>query len=221
MEIHPPHGGIHSVRDFLVQLSMIVLGILIALSLEGVLQWAHHRSLAREARANLAVEISENHRRTVEWLPRLNTSEQQLQHFLEVIHTLQANRKTPPGDLQLSWAMGVVDETNWNSAINTDAISYMDLSEVQRYTRLYALQHAFTSAQDKAFETVAQVQSAGTLLDKDAKAPTDHELEQAEDSVRLALANTRVIEQLGRALAAEYEKHGGGRQPDRAVTASR
>jgi hypothetical protein len=38
MEIHAPEGPVRSVKDFLVHLSMITLGIVIALSLEGALE---------------------------------------------------------------------------------------------------------------------------------------------------------------------------------------
>jgi hypothetical protein len=45
MEIHPSQGPIHSFKDFLFHLLTVVIGILIALSLEGLLSlWA---SLAR------------------------------------------------------------------------------------------------------------------------------------------------------------------------------
>lgn len=35
----------------------VVLGILIALGMEGIVEWAHHRILEREARANIATEL--------------------------------------------------------------------------------------------------------------------------------------------------------------------
>jgi hypothetical protein len=38
VEIHPPHGSIHSFKDFVVQLATITAGVLIALSFEGVLE---------------------------------------------------------------------------------------------------------------------------------------------------------------------------------------
>ena len=47
MEIHSPHP-IHSVKDFLLQLLTITIGILIALTLEGTLERAHHRRLIHE-----------------------------------------------------------------------------------------------------------------------------------------------------------------------------
>ena len=51
MEIHPPEKPIHTVRDFLLQLMTITAGILIALSLEGAIEWSQHRTLVSEVKA--------------------------------------------------------------------------------------------------------------------------------------------------------------------------
>jgi hypothetical protein len=220
MEIHPAHGSIHSFRDFFVHLSMIVIGILIALSLEGVVEWVHHRHVAHEARVALAAEIGDNQRRTVESLPKLNASELQLQHIISLIHALQSNRKAETKDLGLDWTVIGIAETNWNSAVSTGAISYMGMPEVQRYTKIYALQHAFSAAQDRGFESAARVQGLGTLLDRDPTKLSDRELERAEESVGLALANTQIIEQLGRALTAEYVKMAEGQRSGLVMAAS-
>jgi len=40
MDVHPPHGAIHGWRDFFVHLIVITLGLLIALGLEGIVEWA-------------------------------------------------------------------------------------------------------------------------------------------------------------------------------------
>ncbi len=53
MDIHGPQGPIQSVKHFFLHLLTITIGILIALSLEGIVEWAHHRSLVSEARMNL------------------------------------------------------------------------------------------------------------------------------------------------------------------------
>lgn len=62
MEIHPPHGAVRSLKQFLEELVTITAGILIALALEGLVNWRHHRTLAREARANVLSEVRENQR---------------------------------------------------------------------------------------------------------------------------------------------------------------
>jgi len=59
VDIHPPHA-IRSWKDFGLQLATITVGILIALSLEGVRESLHNGALAREARENIRREIVDN-----------------------------------------------------------------------------------------------------------------------------------------------------------------
>ena len=57
MDIHSPAGRIASWKDTVKHLAIITAGVLIALSVEGVVSWADHRMLVREAEGNLAAEL--------------------------------------------------------------------------------------------------------------------------------------------------------------------
>jgi hypothetical protein len=46
MEIHAPHKPVLTVREAIVHLAIVTVGILIALSLDGVREWREHRALA-------------------------------------------------------------------------------------------------------------------------------------------------------------------------------
>lgn len=48
MEVHPPDHAIHSRRDFVIHMSTIVLGLLIAIGLEQTVEYVHHRHEVRE-----------------------------------------------------------------------------------------------------------------------------------------------------------------------------
>ena len=61
MEIHPPSEPIHNWRDLLTHLGVITIGLFIALSLESLVEYMHHRHIVREARENIRLEIEENH----------------------------------------------------------------------------------------------------------------------------------------------------------------
>src|SRR5579875_232880 len=60
MEIHHPDAPIHSIKEFLVHLSLVTIGILIALALEGAVAALHHRHLVAEAEENMQTEIADN-----------------------------------------------------------------------------------------------------------------------------------------------------------------
>src|SRR4051794_19559960 len=60
LDVHPVHEKIHGWRDFLLHLLTITIGLFIALSLEGLVQWHHHRELVHEAEMSLHTEIRAN-----------------------------------------------------------------------------------------------------------------------------------------------------------------
>src|SRR6185437_9145012 len=41
IDVHAPHGGIHTWRDFWIHLGTIALGLLIAIGLEQSVEWVH------------------------------------------------------------------------------------------------------------------------------------------------------------------------------------
>ena len=46
IDIHPPHHGGITRRDFFIHLFTVILGILIAISLEQTVEYLHHRQRA-------------------------------------------------------------------------------------------------------------------------------------------------------------------------------
>ena len=48
MDVHAPHGGIHSWRDFLVHMATICIGLLMAIALEQSVEAFHHSQQRRE-----------------------------------------------------------------------------------------------------------------------------------------------------------------------------
>ncbi len=95
MDIHPPHRDVSSLSQFLRELVTITAGILIALALEGLVNWRHHRTLAREARANIVNELRENQRDLTKERQDLQKMEQDGQVLISLVHQLETNRKTP------------------------------------------------------------------------------------------------------------------------------
>lgn len=205
MEIHPPHA-IRSVKDFLLQLLTITVGILIALSLDGLLEWQHHKHLIHEAEANLTAEIRENQQENAKTMQALHANLEQLKDMLSLVHKLQENRTTPLKNINFSWTLEDLHATSWNTASATGAIAYMDYAEVKRYTRIYDLQQHFITIQNRAFDSIVEVYGLSTLLQRNMRRVSDVELSQAERILGLALANAGAVESMENALDEEYMK---------------
>lgn len=203
MEVHPPHG-IHSVRDFLVELLTITVGILIALSLEGLIEWHHHRGLAHEAEQNLQLELRHNQEELNKGLQVLPTDEANLKQAVELVHKLEQNRATPMNNVTVNWTLEELHSTSWSTANSTGALAYMDYSEVARYSRVYDLQQEFLSVQNRTMEALMRVYGLVTLLEKDPKKISNSELEEAERTIGVALANAQAVENIANVLKHEY-----------------
>ena len=206
MDVHPVHGSIHSLRDFFLHLLTITIGILIALGLEGVVQWMHYRHLVHMAETNLLIEIDRNRMELGKTVADLNTTKQQLDSFLGVVHKLESDRGTPFSELKLDWTMASLHATSWNTASIAGAMAHMDFDEVERYTVVYDLQQQFVAEQDRAMGSANAVFGLGTLLGKDAKKISQSELEDAERAIGRALAETRILREMAAALDREYSK---------------
>jgi hypothetical protein len=90
MEIHPPTKPIRSVKEFLLHLLTITIGVSIALSLDGIVEARHHRRLLHEARASLQMEIRANRDGLESAMKDVAITQEQLKKILSV-------PKTPSG----------------------------------------------------------------------------------------------------------------------------
>jgi hypothetical protein len=203
MEIHPSHG-IHSVRDFLIELVTITIGILIALSLEGLIEWHHHRKLAHEAEQNLQLELLHNQEELNKGMQAMSADQANLQQAVDLVHKLQQDRTISVNNLTVNWTLEELHATSWNTANSTGALAYMGYSEVARYSRVYDLQEEFRSVQNRMMDALMGVYGLTTLLEKGPKRISNAELEQAERTLGVARANARAVENIGDALKQEY-----------------
>jgi hypothetical protein len=140
MDVHAPHQPVHNWRDFAIHLTIVTIGLFIALSLEALVEYVHHRHLVTEARENIRTEIDANRKAAEDDLNLLQTAIDNTQANIETIHRLQANPKDFHGKLLGSMDFNSPDDAAFLTARDTGALSYMPYAEVQRYSDLYFLE---------------------------------------------------------------------------------
>lgn len=59
-EAHGPEKPIHSLREFLFHMFTVMLGLLLALGLEAIVEWRHHQHLQHQAAENIRRELASN-----------------------------------------------------------------------------------------------------------------------------------------------------------------
>src|SRR6185437_1846051 len=60
IDVHAPHGGLHTWKDFWIHLGTIALGLLIAISLEQTVEYFHHLHQRRDLEASILAECKTN-----------------------------------------------------------------------------------------------------------------------------------------------------------------
>ncbi|HWE51426.1 MAG TPA: hypothetical protein VG273_16660 [Bryobacteraceae bacterium] len=199
MDIHPPEHPVRSLKDFLYHMLTVLLGILIALSLESLIEWNHHRNLVRETRESLAHEIGENQARLRKGLTLAPRAEERLRNAIRLADERQL-KHTAPGT-----ALGSV---NWATAQSSGALGYMTPVQVQEYERFYVVQQNFLAMQDKTvnqwmeLQKWAAFQKAGNLLN----GLSDSEVATFKQEAASALIDLQTEDNFARQLGNEYAK---------------
>jgi hypothetical protein len=204
MEIHPPHGSIQSLKDFLIALATITAGVLIALSLEGLLEWNHNRRLVREARETVTREITDNKKEVDGILASAAARQNDLDNALRLANELLNSKKSDIRHVNLGTSIADLSSAGWQSAERTGALTHMDYAEVQKYAGLYELQNLFAVQQRQVLGRLASALAVLGAGDPHTAAPRDLELFRQHV---LGLRADLIIErQLGQGLSEAYGK---------------
>jgi hypothetical protein len=204
MEIHAPHGSVGSLREFLVHLAIITIGVLIALSLEGCTEWVHHRSLVREARANITSELRDNKAEIDRLVADMSKMGNELDVALGVIENLRSQGKTAAKSFSLTYHIAQLSTASRNTAEATGALGYMDYSEVKRYATVYDLQEQFVRHQERLFDAWVPVLNATHR--KNLEGMTPAELDDWKRQTLTAISYVQVDSGFATALSKAYER---------------
>jgi hypothetical protein len=204
MDVHPPHGAIHGWRDFFVHLIVITLGLLIALGLEGIVQWGHNKHLVHTAEANLKAELLANRKTLADDLKFLDHAQTQTESDLSILSAFKGTHH-PTVELKFNWIWNSPGSAAWDTARNTGAVALMNYQAAETYSDIYA-QQALVAAQAHAFirdiyRTAAPLERGRGL--KDLKPA---ELDTMIANAQQTMADLQYLRDLSDSLARLYEK---------------
>lgn len=200
MEIHAPHGTVHSARDFFLHIAMITIGVLIALSAEGIREVVHNHNLVSEARENIRHELEENRDELRKMLTALPAAQKQQSANVAAIAGLLRNRRTEVHSLSMSTQLANLRSAAWNTAAATGALGHMSYTEVARFARSYELQQQFVQMQQRVLDIFARTPVG------DPNQASERELEDLKERFQAALVSLQFLEGLGKSAASEYDR---------------
>lgn len=151
LEVHPPTEPVHGWRDFFIHLITITIGLGIALSLEGCVEWRHHRSLVREAQKSLQVEIEANAHELQNALNNVHEEQKVLAQDVDILRKIIANPKVPnQGTPKILFNLPSFDDVSWETAKATGALSYMPYERAHQYSDIYKQQDLVDATEQQA-----------------------------------------------------------------------
>jgi hypothetical protein len=194
LEIHKPKP-VHSLREFLSEIGVVVLGIIIALGGEQLIDHLRDRRLAAEARESIREEIAYN----VAVLARRTAIQSCVDRRLdEVLQIIDAGGQ--PGYVAPTWIgrpqIWEMVHAKWQAASQAGRAPLLSDSEQAQFGMLYALFADIAADQDRE-------QTAWTRLH--ALEGLAHPSPGLGDSLRLELQDARYVNADIRGLSTELQ----------------
>jgi hypothetical protein len=207
LDVHPPDHSLHGWRDFLIHLATITIGLLIALSLEGCVEWRHHRNLVHEAEASLGNEIRSNAKDLQGALQDVRKEQEVLRQDVAVMKRIIANPKLPNREsMSINFHLRSFDDVSWKTAQSTGALSYMPYERAQEYSAIYGQQDEIATAEQQAVrDTVISVGPFLNSKDGDPN-PSGDEAVQIKDRLETLQGQLTFLESLVLGLDQNYKK---------------
>jgi hypothetical protein len=160
LDVHAPHEPIHDVKDFLLHLLTITVGLLIAVGIEGCVELHREHKLVQEARVTLREEIEGNSKVMAEAVELIKKQKATMQKNVDALTKIMESPKDKSlqdPNIDASCSNKSLKDTAWKTAQTTGALSYMPYTEAQKYAEIYQAQAAFEAEEAKIVEDEAQL----------------------------------------------------------------
>ena len=195
----------YALVDYVFQFITITAGVLIALLINGLVEWNHNRELVAQARVMIAREVADN-LKELEGLPEaVEKSTADIENGLNLANDLLAKGKSAIRSVNLGFNLPSLTSPSWQTAQQTGALAHMEYDEAQKYSGLYYRQAMFDVQQTKAIDLVA---SASMLVARsfDPTTADPQDVRRFREQLMLLQANLFVTQQLGEQLMKAYRE---------------
>jgi hypothetical protein len=136
MHIHKPKAA-HGVREFLSEIGIIVVGVLIALALEQAVEWLHWSSEVQKARSSVHSEIAHNDQISAlraEAEPCVTRRLNAIEDVLEKAASRRPVAQVSDLRLPINYAL---DDSNWTAHRASQTVTHFNDDELDALGRYY------------------------------------------------------------------------------------
>jgi hypothetical protein len=203
MEIHAPEHPLQTWQDILLHLGIVTVGILIAIGLDAVVEWQHHRNLAEEARANIRSEMRDNRAKLADMIKEISATEQEQVKTMQVLKGVLVHHPKQMPNMGLHWGGQILVNSSWTTAQTMGALSYMPYEEVKKYAAIYDLQGLVVENAHRAQQATAT--AIGALATAGPEGLSDWEVKDTIGRIQQTWGITFSEEQIGKNLVSAYD----------------
>jgi hypothetical protein len=199
----PPPAKKYAFADYLFQFVTITAGVLIALLINGLVQWNDNRALVAQARATIAREIAANKTDLDKTVLGFADDQKAFASAIQFAEGWLSGKPPKINKLNLHVNLADLSSASWRSAERTGALAHMDFDEVQRYSILYDFQDLFVEQQRSM---VSQLAAATALLTADFNPdkPNLKDFESFRAQVMVLSASLAIQEDMASRLREKY-----------------
>jgi len=203
LDVHAPHDRMHGWKDFLLHLLTITIGLLIALGLEGCVEWQHHRHMVHEAEDAMSGEIAQN-RKTLELLKQpIADQQKELDQDLATLAQMRSNPKADGKSLGFGFQTHSFDSVAWRTAQTSGVFAYMPYSDASKFADIYGAQEGLVKAEEQVVDEVV----SAAALPSTQPAPWHPTVEQIDElTTRIGVLKMRLyfLQSLMDSLSKQY-----------------
>ena len=156
MDLHVPEGPVRSLKDFLLHIVIVTIGILIALGLEQAVEAYHRANLARDAVNAFRKELADDRQ-------EMDAELADIPRTRERITAEIANLEDPhPRPIQYPGIhYNLMSTASWDAAVATQALNELPYDTVHGFAQAYGLLRLFDDVGRKGLEEWQQLHSYG------------------------------------------------------------
>jgi len=193
MDLHAPAGPLRSLKDFLLHIGVVTIGILIALGLEQVVEARHRARIAAEAVAGFQREIADNVAQVQEVVADMRRLRTQSQAEIAALLAPPAHGPAPKINYPGSH-FDLVSSASWDTAIATQALIDLPYDSVKRFAEAYGVLHLFQDQERVGLGTWHDMHRFGD----NAAALSAEQRSELIEQLRLYESYTHLIEDFGK-----------------------
>ncbi|GEM_PF-2256771 len=157
MDLHVPEGPIRSIKDFLLHIVIVTIGILIALGLEQLVE-AHHRAhLAHDAVEGFRRELTSDSADIKEVVDSNAAVRAKIDEWIADLTSASPHEM----DKYPGVHFNILSTASWDTAMATQALSELPYERAHLYAAAYASLHIFIDVQRRGLSDWQDVQVFG------------------------------------------------------------